>query len=132
MAPAPEGTPPTAGREWLENLLHPLIRQQMETELAAATSPYAMLSAPLLIEGGLYQRCDRVLVVDVPEPLQLERTIQRDHNSEDQVRRIIASQLSREQRLAVADDIIDNSGSLHELQQQAEVLHQQYLHYAQQ
>jgi len=119
-------------KQWLEELLHPLIREQMAADLTAADSPYAILSAPLLIEGGLYQRCDRVLVVDVSEQLQISRTIARDNNDEQQVKSIIASQISREQRLQKAHDIIDNSGSLEDLQQQVETLHQQYLDYAKQ
>jgi dephospho-CoA kinase len=117
-------------KQWLETLLHPLIRTQMETELQQAQSPYAILSAPLLIEGGLYQRCDRVLVVDIPETLQITRTANRDSNSEEQIKKIIGSQISRKERLQKADEILDNSGSLAELQQQVETLHTTYLNYA--
>jgi dephospho-CoA kinase len=117
-------------KQWLETLLHPLIRTQMEMALQQAQSPYVILSAPLLIEGGLYQRCDRVLVVDIPETLQITRTANRDSNSEEQIKKIIGSQISRKERLQKADEILDNSGSLAELQQQVETLHTTYLNYA--
>jgi dephospho-CoA kinase len=119
-------------KSWLESLLHPLIRQRMEQQLASAESPYAILSAPLLLEGELHHRCDRVLVIDIPEALQIERSCDRDQVSVSQIQAIIGSQISREHRLQKADDVIDNSGSLEDLQQQVEALHQQYLNYAKQ
>ena len=119
-------------KQWLEELLHPLIRQAMEDELQAATSSYVILSAPLLIEKELNKRCNRTLVIDIPEALQIERTCLRDNNTDKQVQSIIRSQVSREQRLRAADDIIDNSNSLSELKQQVSTLHQQYLEYARQ
>lgn len=119
-------------KQWLEDLLHPLIRETIEQELLAATSPYVILSAPLLVEGGLYKRCNRTLIIDVPETLQIERTHLRDNNTDEQIQRIIQSQASREQRLQAADDVIDNSGALSDLKQQVSTLHKQYLEYARQ
>lgn len=114
-------------RRWLEQLLHPLINRWIQDRLAAATSPYAILESPLLLEGKQREMVARVMVVDVPEALQIERASRRDANSEDQIKAIIASQMPRQQRLAKADDIIDNSGSLDNLREQVAALHQQYL-----
>ncbi len=98
-----------ADKTWLNNLLHPLIRKDMITQLQAATSPYCLLVAPLLIENQLDSLVNRVLVVDVSEALQVSRTQQRDTSSADEIKAIIASQASRTSRLAAADDVIDNS-----------------------
>ena len=114
-------------RQWLEQLLHPIIRQRIVDNLATATSPYAILVSPLLIESQQYRLCQRVLVVDVPEALQVSRTVQRDGVPEAQVRAILAAQLSRLQRLEHADDVIANDQDLAHLQQQVEQLHQYYL-----
>lgn len=119
-----------AKRKQVEQLLHPLIRQALDDNLASAQTPYAMLVSPLLIEAGQYQRVQRVLVVDVPEALQLQRVLLRDGVDETQVRAILAAQLSREQRLQHADDIIRNDGTLEQLEQQVDLLHQQYLQQA--
>lgn len=114
-------------RRWLEALLHPLIGDEIRAGLQAARSPYAILVSPLLLEAGQVELVDRVLVVDVPEALQVRRTAERDGNSEDQVRAIMAAQTDREARLARADDVIVNDGTLDELDASVEVLHQQYL-----
>lgn len=114
-------------RLWVEQLLHPLIRQAIAENLAGARSEYAILVSPLLIERGQYRQMQRVLVVDVPEQLQLQRVLQRDGGSEQQAQAILQAQLSREQRLQHADDVIVNDGSLHALEQQVLQLHQQYL-----
>jgi len=116
-----------AERQWLEQLTHPLIRQLVEQQLAAASSPYAILVSPLLIESGQHQRVQRVLVIDLAPELQIERTLARDSVSAEQVTAIMQAQLGREQRLACADDIIDNSGSMTELEQQVARLHDKYL-----
>lgn len=116
-------------RRWLERLLHPLIRQEIIDVLARATSPYAILESPLLIESGQYRLCQRVLVIDVPEALQVSRTISRDGNDEAQVRAIIAAQASREERLKHADDVIVNDRDLAWLRQEVERLHHLYLTY---
>lgn len=114
-------------RQWLESLLHPLIRDEIVSGLESADSPYALLVSPLLIESGQNQLTERVLVVDVPEELQLARTVERDNNSEQQVKAIMAAQATRQQRLDSADDVIVNDSTLEHLKAQVEVLHQQYL-----
>lgn len=114
-------------RRWLEQLLHPLIRQEIIAVLARARSPYAILESPLLIESGQFRLCQRVLVIDVPEALQISRTVSRDGNDEAQVRAIIAAQASREARLKQADDVIVNDRDLTWLQQEVERLHHFYL-----
>lgn len=116
-----------AERRWLEQLLHPLIGEEIRSGLKAAASPYAVLVSPLLFEAGQVSLVDRVLVVDVPEHLQVERTAARDGNSEEQVRAIMAAQADRETRLARADDVIVNDRGLDELDAAVEALHQSYL-----
>lgn len=117
-------------KRWLEALLHPLIGSETLRQLDSAPGPYVLLASPLLVESGQTSICSRVLVVDVPEAVQLQRTMQRDTNDVEQVRRIIASQATREQRLAAADDVIDNSGAEAALDAQVAALHQQYLELA--
>lgn len=117
-------------KAWLEGLLHPLINQWIQDQLAAAPGPYAVLETPLLLESGQRRLVHRILVVDVPEATQLARASQRDGNSEAQIRAIMAAQLGREERLAGADDVIDNSGDLDTLKQQVQALHQNYLQLA--
>lgn len=119
-------------RQRLEHILHPRIRAEMQQQLSQATSAYAILAIPLLFETGQHQRADRVLVIDLPEALQLERVQARSGLDEAQVRRMIASQIERNERLAGADDIIDNSGPAEALEPQVTRLHQQYLRLASQ
>lgn len=114
-------------KQWLNSLLHPLIRQQMQQEIKQVRSPYALLVVPLLIENQLQSMVDRILVIDVKTQTQIQRTMQRDHVSEQQVRSILASQISREERLSHADDVIDNSYSNDELFPQITKLHKKYL-----
>jgi len=114
-------------KNWLNQLLHPMIRQKMEEELKQVTSPYALLVVPLLTENNLQHMADRILVVDVDEVTQIERTIGRDKVSEQQVKSILASQASREQRLAIADDVIKNNAKNQKLLPQITELHQKYL-----
>lgn len=115
----------------LESLLHPMIRAESERRIAAATGPYVVLVVPLLIESPDYRaRLGRVLVVDCPEALQITRVRQRSGLPEGEVRRIIASQIQRERRLAAADDVIDNSGTVAALQQRVRGLHESYLRLA--
>lgn len=118
-------------KHWLEQLLHPLIGAEIRRQLDAARSPYAIFVSPLLVESSQRQLCDRLLVVDVPESVQLERTMLRDNNDAGQVQRIIAAQASRQQRLALADDVIENTGTLEALQQRVAELHRDYLELAQ-
>lgn len=114
-------------KKWLESLLHPLIANEVFSQLNAAQSQYVMLVSPLLIESQQNLICDRVLVVDVPEDMQIERTMQRDDNDVEQVKNIINTQASRQQRLDAADDIIENTQGLDYLDQCVEKLHQTYL-----
>lgn len=114
-------------RVWLEQLLHPRIGAWLAAELAAATSPYAILESPLLLESTQHQSVRRVLVVDVPEDVQVSRAMARDDNTAAQIRAIIAKQLPRAERLRRADDVIDNSGDLAALVAPVAALHQRYL-----
>ncbi|HSB97373.1 MAG TPA: dephospho-CoA kinase [Spongiibacteraceae bacterium] len=119
-------------KQWLEQLLHPLIGVEVRRQLDAAKSPYVIFVSPLLIEAKQHLFCNRILVVDVPEEIQLQRTVARDNNDAAQVQRIIASQANREQRLNYADDIIENTGSLEQLREQVEKKHRFYLELAKQ
>ncbi len=96
---------------WLNNLLHPLIRQTMLNEIQQSQSPYCLLVAPLLIENNLQSLVQRILVIDISEVEQINRAVLRDPSSKEEIMRIIASQIPRKQRLKYADDIIDNSKS---------------------
>jgi dephospho-CoA kinase len=114
-------------RLWLEQLTHPLIGQEIRRQLAAASSPYCILSSPLLLETQQHELVDCVVVVDVPEEIQLQRAAMRDANSEEQIRRIMAAQMQREQRLELADIVIDNSRPLSELDEVTSELHKEFL-----
>lgn len=96
---------------WLNNLLHPLIRQTMLDEIQQSQSPYCLLVAPLLIENNLQSLVARILVIDISEAEQIKRSVLRDPSSSEEIKSIIASQIPREARLKHADDIIDNSES---------------------
>ncbi|WP_369982952.1 dephospho-CoA kinase [Thalassolituus sp.] len=114
-------------RRWLEGQTHPRIRDRITEQLATAKSPYAILESPLLFESGQYELVTSTLVVDVPEQLQVERACNRDGNDPEQIKRIIAAQLPRQERLQRADQVVDNSGSLDELHKQLSALHATYL-----
>ncbi len=114
-------------RVWLESVTHPAIRQCIVDKLAASQSPYSILVSPLLFESGQDKLTDRVLLIDVPETLQIERASQRDQNSEAQVKAILKAQLSRENRRSKADDIIINDQDLSYLQAECLKLHNHYL-----
>jgi dephospho-CoA kinase len=119
-------------RQALDSILHPLIRAEMEREAAQAQGPYVVMAIPLLVEGGSSaKRVDRVLVVDADETLQIQRLQARDGSSEDQARAILASQASRAARLRMADDVLSNSGTVADLRQSVDRLHEQYLQLAQ-
>jgi dephospho-CoA kinase len=121
-----------ASREALDAILHPLIRGYMEERAAKVKEPYLVMAIPLLVEtGGPRERVDRVLVVDVDEAVQLERLQVRDNTSLEQARAILASQASRDARLAAADDVLLNGGTVAELRQAVDRLHEQYLKMAQ-
>lgn len=114
-------------RAWLEQLLHPLIRDEIVLTIQQATSPYTILVSPLLIETNQYKLVNRIAVVDVPENVQLKRAAARDKNSEPQIKAIMAAQSDRQVRLSYADDIIDNSNSIDSLDVTVNSLHQRYL-----
>lgn len=114
-------------RLWLNNLLHPLIHQETQRQIARQKAEYIIWVVPLLVENNLHNFADRVLMIDIPESLQLERLVKRDHISELLAKKMILSQASSAKRLAYADDIIDNNGDLNSLKQQVGKLHQQYL-----
>lgn len=114
-------------RRWLEALLHPLIGEEIASHLARAQSPYAILVSPLLIESGQYKNTQRVLVIDAPQALQIQRTRQRDQTSEQQVQAILKAQASREERLRHADDVLVNDRDLAWLHSEVERLHHFYL-----
>ena len=117
-----------AARKKLEELLHPMIRAESERRIAAANGPYVVHVIPLLVESAGYrQRVARVLVVDCPENVQMERVRRRSGLSEDEVKRIIGAQIKRQDRLAAADDVIDNSGTLDALHKRVRELHARYL-----
>ncbi|QQZ41299.1 dephospho-CoA kinase [Pseudomonas sp. SK3(2021)] len=114
-------------RLWLEALLHPLIADEIAAHLARAESPYAILVSPLLIESGQYAMTQRILVIDVPQQLQIERTLQRDRISEQQIQAILKAQATREDRLSHADDVLVNDRDLAWLHSEVERLHHFYL-----
>lgn len=114
-------------KKWLDDTLHPLIRQEMQKQLNHVTSPYALLVVPLLVENQLQSMADRVLIVDVNEETQIQRTLKRDESDETVVRNILKAQATREQRLAVADDVINNDQENVNLMPKIAQLHQKYL-----
>ncbi|WP_432472380.1 dephospho-CoA kinase [Amphritea sp. HPY] len=119
-------------RNWLEQLLHPIIRDRIMQKLEQSDSRYTILSSPLLLETDQHLLVNHIIVVDAPEAQQIERTMARDSSSEEQVRAIIAAQMERSERIGKADDLVDNSGSENDLQPLALALHEQFLKQAQQ
>lgn len=112
----------------LEGVLHPLIRQLSAERCRAASAPYVILAVPLLVESGSYrERCDRIVVVDCPEDLQIERVMARNGLPRDEVLAIMAAQASRAERLAVADDVVVNDGERTKVHDQVAALHRKYL-----
>jgi dephospho-CoA kinase len=119
-------------KQALEALLHPLIREESQRRIAAARAPYVIHVVPLLVESpGYRRRVDRVLVIDASEELQVERVRSRSGLSEAEVRAIVAAQATRAQRLAAADDVIENRGTIEALREQVAALHRKYLEYGQ-
>ena len=114
-------------RKVLEGITHPRIRDEISRQLSEANSPYVVLSSPLLLESGQNTFADYVVVVDVPEEVQLTRTIARDDNSEALVKQIMAAQLDRKTRLSRADTSIMNDGSLEALYERVKKLHEDLL-----
>lgn len=117
-------------REQLEGLLHPLIHERVLQQMTELTGPYCILVIPLLLEKGWQSLVDRILVVDAPPELQFARTLQRDGRPAAEVHAIIAAQISREQRLAAADDVVVNDADQLALAAQVEALHKKYLQLA--
>lgn len=115
-----------SGRRSLESILHPLIRQRMEAQLDELNDDYAILAIPLLLETGQTDMVDRVLVVDASESAQIERTRKRDGVAEEEVRQIMSSQATRADRLAQANDVIENNGTIDELRQRVRRLDEFY------
>ena len=119
-----------AEKAWLEALLHPLIHRETQRQIAEATSPYVLWVVPLLVENQLQLKADRVLVVDVSQETQLQRTVLRDKVSRQHAEHILAAQATREARLAVADDVIDNDGAPDAIASDVAQLHAKYLQFA--
>jgi dephospho-CoA kinase len=111
----------------LEAILHPAIRSEMERQSIAAGGPYQVLVIPLLTEGGRRDHVDRVLLVDVPEELQIQRLMLRDGVTREQAQASLDAQATRGQRLAIADDVIRNTGRADDLREQVAARHAQYL-----
>ncbi|MBM3107928.1 dephospho-CoA kinase [Pseudomonas sp. P66] len=114
-------------RRWLEALLHPLIGQEIFSYLAKAESPYAVFVSPLMVESGQFQRTQRLLVIDAPQELQVQRTLLRDQTSPEQVQAILKAQASREERLRHAHDVLVNDRDLSWLHSEVDRLHNFYL-----
>lgn len=119
-------------KHWLENLLHPIIRKEIVTQLAQSKTPYSILSSPLLLETKQNELVNRVLVIDATENMQIERASTRDTNNKDQIQKIMATQINRTERCKKADDIIENHGDLNELDLAVKKLHAFYLQLAEQ
>ena len=117
-----------ASRKRLENILHPIIRRESEARCQAAESPYVILVVPLLVETGIYrQRVNRILVVDCEESAQVSRVMARSRLSEGEVRAIMETQATRDERLAAADDVVLNDGEIDSLRLRVDDLHREYL-----
>lgn len=114
-------------RRWLENLLHPLIRDEMNKQIKALSSPYCIAVIPLLLEAEFYTFINRILVVDAPEKLQIERATARDKTPISHIESIIKAQANRKDRIARAHDVIHNTGSMEKLVEQVDDLHAKYL-----
>ena len=117
-------------RRRLESILHPRVRDELRRRSARIDAPYALLVVPLLVESGEYDWVDRVLVVDVPRDVQLERLMARDGIDAGLANAMLDAQASRERRLARADDVIDNNGTARELEPRVDALHTRYLRLA--
>ena len=117
-------------RIWLENLLHPLIEGEITNLIAVAVSRYVILESPLLFETNQHKLVNRTLVVDVSPKVQLERAILRDGASEETIKAIMDSQISRDDRISLADDIVDNEQNFQSVRTQLKKFHQNYLNLA--
>ncbi|WP_297118575.1 dephospho-CoA kinase [uncultured Enterobacter sp.] len=117
-------------KDWLNSLLHPIIHQETQRQIAASTSPYCLWVVPLLVENQLHRKANRVLVIDVSPETQIRRTMARDGVSREHAEQILAAQATRDARLAVADDVIDNNGAPDAIASDVARLHEQYLTFA--
>ena len=114
-------------RKWLESVTHPKIGEQITKEISESTSVYTLFVAPLLLETNSQEMCSRVVVVDVPKDVQIQRTAKRDKVSSNQVEQMVAAQMKREKRLEKADDVLLNNGTIEDLEKQVEELHKKYI-----
>lgn len=117
----------SAARKDLEAITHPAIGEEIVRQLHASTSPYTLLVSPLLLESSQHKLANRILLIDVPEAVQLSRTASRDKVTEAQVKAIIAAQMPREEKRRRADDIVMNDADLATMHQQLDALHATYL-----
>ncbi|WP_421532189.1 dephospho-CoA kinase [Lelliottia amnigena] len=117
-------------KTWLNALLHPMIHRETQRQISAATSPYVLWVIPLLVENQLQHKANRILVIDVLPETQLQRTMLRDNVTRQHAEQILAAQATREARLAVADDVIDNNGAPETIASDVARLHAHYLAYA--
>lgn len=120
----------TEERKWLEGLLHPIIRERIISQLNNANSHYVVLASPLLLETDQIELVNHIVVIDVNEQIQLERTMKRDNNSETQVKAIIAAQMSRSKRRELADTVLTNNTDIETLHKDVDILHQDLLQHA--
>ncbi len=109
-------------RENLESIIHPLVWQEVSRQVSKCSSPYCLIDVPLLVETGRFDQYDRIVVVDVSKNTQRTRLKARDRRSDEEIDQILASQASREQRLAVAHDVLDNNGTKDQLSTQVHQL----------
>ena len=118
-------------KKWLNSLLHPLIREAITSQLKSCSTPYCILVAPLLIENNMEALVDKILVIDVDEETQIQRTMIRDNCSYEQAKAILSAQITRKDRLIAADDIIHNNGMIDKLTNDIKKLHDEYSKIAQ-
>lgn len=116
-----------AEKKWLETLLHPLIRQRLEQAVSQASSPYCMVEIPLLKDKSGYPYINRVLYIKASKAIQVQRASKRDQLSKGTIASIIQQQPSHQERLALADDVLENNETLTSLEQKCYTLHQYYL-----
>jgi len=114
-------------KEWLDNMLHPMIKSKIQLNLNHVISPYCLLVIPLLVENRWQSLTNKILVIDVDEETQIQRTMNRDNSNRIQAEQILSSQASRQQRLAIADDVIENNITYGQLSTKIARLHQKYL-----
>lgn len=117
-------------KAWLENLLHPLIKQEIKFRTKTINYPYCILEIPLLIEAGMRDCVDRILTITCQEQLKIDRSMLRDDSSKEIIEAILSSQLPDQERLSLSDDSLDNSGDINSLEQKVLQQHQNYLQLA--